>query len=151
MSNTPPVEKTLDGKILQEKIFSNLIPLDELSFYERYAVFMGKAQIVEFALKGLLIKKYNHDEESLEKCTLGAAIAKLETAGLRGDFIHILKELNKYRISMAHGFLADYSMGTTLIGEKYQSFSEKELRHALYSVEQVILVHDFLMENNLFN
>jgi hypothetical protein len=131
MTNPQSIGKTLDGKELQDRVLANLIPLGALSFYERYAVFMGKAQVVELALKGLLVKKYNHTEESVEKCTLGAAIAKLETAGLRGDFIHILKELNKHRISMAHGVLADYSMGTNLIGEKYQSFSEKELRNAL--------------------
>jgi hypothetical protein len=142
--------KFLTGDQLQKMIFESLIPYDKLDVLDRYAVFMGKSQIVELALKRLLVDKFNYNEEDLERTTLGATVNLLEKEKLRGDFIHILRELNKHRNHMAHSFLAIHLIGQHSIGSRMDRLSQKDLNYALYSVQQVIHVYDFLTENKMF-
>lgn len=140
--------KVLTPKKLQNKIVKNLIPIEKMSFLEQYAIFMGKAQIIELALSGLLIHKYKYTENKVEKFTLGTIINELEKSGLRPDLIVLLKELLKYRNSLAHEFLGVTAMGNKLAGSGFERLQYKELRRGLYQAEQVIHVYDFLTENN---
>ena len=142
--------KVLSGDQLQKMIFDSLIPYDKFDVLDRYAVFMGKSQIVELALKSLLVDKFHYKEEDLERTTLGATVNLLEKEKLRGDFIHILRELNKHRNHMAHSFLAIHLIGQNSIGSRMDRLSQKDLNYALYSVQQVIHVYDFLTENKMF-
>jgi hypothetical protein len=71
-------------------------------------MFMGKAQLIEFSLKKILLKRFHSNETELEKMTLGRAIAELEKLGLRKDFLDTLRQLNEFRIDMAHNFLMDH-------------------------------------------
>ncbi len=80
----------LTSERLQKMIFKSLKSSNRLGVLERYAIFMGKAQLVEFALKRLLVDQYGFEEEKIEKCTLGGAIHHLEKSGLRGDLLTIL-------------------------------------------------------------
>jgi hypothetical protein len=139
--------KVLTPKKLQNKIVKNLIPIEKMSFLEQYAIFMGKAQIIELALSGLLIHKYKYTENKVEKFTLGTIINELEKSGLRPDLIVLLKELLKYRNSLAHEFLGITAMGNKLAGNGFERLQYKELHRGLYQAEQVIHVYDFLTEN----
>jgi len=141
---------TLQPDVLKNRIFERLVPLDKMSFLERYAMFMGKAQIVEMGMKRLLRDRYGAQETALERLTLGQAIAQLEAKGLRKDFIELLKTLVKYRNELAHDFLRVDATGKSLIGPGFEPLSEKMLRHASYSVEEVIQVHDHLEEHGLW-
>lgn len=140
--------KVLTPTKLQNKIIKNLTTIEKMSFLEQYAIFMGKSQIVELSLNGLLIHKYKYKEAKVEKFTLGTIIYELEKSGLRPDLIALLKELLKYRNSLAHEFLGVTAMGNKLAGNNFEKLQYKELHHALYQVEQVIHVYDFLNENN---
>ena len=140
--------KVLTPKRLQSKIIKKLTPIEKMSFLEQYAIFMGKAQIVELSLVGLLIHKYKYNESKVEKFTLGTIIKELEKCGLRPDLSALLRELLKYRNSLAHEFLGVTAMGNKLAGINFERLQYKELSRALYQVEQVIQVYDFLIENN---
>jgi hypothetical protein len=48
---------------------------------------------------------------------------------------------------MAHEFLAIHANGISLIGSDFARLSSKQLRYALYAVEEVIQVHDHLQES----
>ena len=144
-------ENVLTAEQLTKAIFKALRPLDKLSFPERYTTFMGKAQIVEMALKRLLLRNYGFKEKQLEKLTLGAAIHHLEREGIRPDLVVLLNELNKFRIQMAHVFLCDDAIGKSLLGAEFQHLSEKSLRHALFAVEHVIQVYYFLSAHGLLD
>lgn len=133
--------------MLMNRVFKRLIRLEKLSFLEQYAMFMGKTQLVESALKQRLVEKYGFDEARVEKWTLGRAINELESNGLRPDFIALLRELLEYRNDLAHEFLAVHAFMQSLAGSKAGRLSAKQLRMALYKVEEVIVVHDFLNEN----
>jgi hypothetical protein len=110
------------------------------NFLEQYAIFMGRAQIVEMALKRILMKRYKYGEKRLNTMTLGAAIYELKSRGFDPRFTSILDELNKYRVSMVHEFLATDALITSLVGKN--GLSWKPLRHAHFSAELAIQYHD---------
>jgi len=94
--------------MLMRKMTNSLARLDKLSFLEHYAMFMGKAQLIEFSLKKILSVRYRYSEKKRERMTLGGAIAELEKLGLRKDFVSLLREVNNFRIDMAHEFLVSH-------------------------------------------
>lgn len=64
-------DATLRPDELRERVFARLATLDGLSLLEQYAMFMGKAQLVELAMKRMLIERFMRPESALEKLTLG--------------------------------------------------------------------------------
>ena len=111
-------------------------------------MFMGKAQIVELGLKGLLVRQYGYDSEQIEKWNLGQAIRELRKHGLRQDFLGLIEELNGYRNHIAHDLLADEALMRRWIGSSNaQRHAWKRLSRGLYWVEMAIVVHDFLFGN----
>jgi hypothetical protein len=109
-------------------------------------MFMGKAQLVEMALKNLLITKYDYTEGRIERWTLGQLVKELKTLGLRRDFITLLEELTHYRNHIAHDLLLDFALTGRLV-RGAERLSLKPLARGLYMVEQTIVVHDFLASN----
>ena len=125
--------------------------LEKLTFLEGYAMFMGKAQIIEFGMKRLLIDERGYKYEDTETKTLGWVIGELEKNGLRKDFFIILNELLEYRNYFAHDFLADQALMNFLLkGEGSFTKPVRELSKAEYSAEQVLLVYDFLREGTFW-
>lgn len=47
----------VSGEQMEAEVLASLDQYKNLSMFEQYAVFMGKAQILEFGLKGLLAQK----------------------------------------------------------------------------------------------
>jgi predicted ferric reductase len=141
------VSKRLSSKQLNARVFKRLRKTDNLSFLEHFAMFMGKAQLVEMSLKKILADRYHYDEDRIERWTLGTTIKELEKCRLRKDFIVLLKELNEHRVHIAHNLLSDDALMRKLAGSEGQSFARKSLKRALYAVEAVIVVHDFLATN----
>jgi hypothetical protein len=70
---------------------------------------------------------------------------------MRPDFISVLEDLLGHRNSLAHDFLSTIAMGVSIAGEGFQTLSNKELRHALFSVEKAIQIYDFLSEHGSFD
>ena len=138
-------KKGVSSEEILKRVAKGLGTLNKLNFMERYAMFMGRAQLVELDLKHLAEKKgFTFDE--MEKWTLGTTIKKLEAKGLRPDYVMHLEELLCYRNDMAHGFLVSDALGKSLIGARFQSLSDKQLRYALRSVEIVIQIRDALVK-----
>jgi len=140
------MKKELKVEELNKKVFKNLESIDSLNILERYAYFLGKAQIIEFGLKKFLTERYNYQAEKLEKNTLGQLIYKMKEEGIRPDFTRLLEELLAYRNSMVHEFLNNF----VLIESIHPSSGRlvlKELNHALFKVEEITLVYDFLYVN----
>ena len=125
-----------------DAIFEKLIPLDKLSFFERVAAFLGKAQILEFGLKRILVRDYGYKDEDSERFTLGQTVNELREHKEDEGFLSSLGELVEHRNYIAHEILVQDVMLSSIVGDKARSFSEKRLRHALFSVEQAIHFHD---------
>ena len=120
---------------------------ENLSGLEQYAMFMGKAQILEFGLKGLLARKYMTPSDSMEKWTLGRVKNELKQNGLRPDFITILKNVVEHRNYIAHEFLVNNAITRSLT-----NFSDRKLYGdlfcAIYELEQIIILYDWCEEHN---
>lgn len=140
-------EPSLSGDQIKTKVYAKLEEYKELSVLEQYAMFMGKAQILEFGLKGLLTRKYGVPYDDMEKWTLGKTKNELKVRGLRPDFIKLLESVVDYRNNMAHEFLVNNA-----ITQSIANFSERKLYgdlfRALYELEQIITLYDWCEENN---
>lgn len=137
----------LSGDQIKKDVFEKLAQYKDRSVLEQYAIFMGKAQILEFGLKGLLARNFNVPLEDMELWTLGRTRTELRQRGLRSDFIRFLDSVVDHRNNMAHEFLVN-----TEIIRSIANFSERKLYgdlfRALYEIEQVIILHDWCEENN---
>ena len=137
----------LSGDQIKKDVFEKLAQYKDRSVLEQYAIFMGKAQILEFGLKGLLARKFNVPLEDMELWTLGRTRTELRQRGLRSDFMRFLDSVVDHRNNMAHEFLVN-----TEIIRSIANFSERKLYgdlfRALYEIEQVIILHDWCEENN---
>ena len=138
----------LGGPDLHEQIADRLKQYDDKSSLEMVALFLGKTQILEFALKSLLIDKYGFEGEKLEKWTLGITIGELEKQKVRGDYLSLLRRVLEIRNYCAHEILADIALVRGLIGTKGDRLSLKPLRHGAYQMEEALLVFDFLQEHD---
>ncbi len=137
-------KKLLLPKQLLKLIGTGLARVSKMSFMERYAMFMGKVQLVELDLKHLAHKKARYTWEQVERWTLGTTIRNLEKNGLRPDFVQILDALLWYRNEIAHNLLANDALGKKLVGSRYQRISVKMLSRGEFELEQVIQVRDYL-------
>lgn len=131
---------------IKELVHAKLEGYKNLSVLEQYAMFMGKAQILEFGLKGLLSRMYGVPSENMEKWTLGKTKNELQDRGLRSDFITFLESVVNYRNDMAHEFLLNNA-----ITQSMANFSERKLYgnlfRAIYELEQIIILYDWCEEN----
>jgi uncharacterized protein YutE (UPF0331/DUF86 family) len=146
-----PGEPYLSGETIRDEVFKRLVKYDSMSFLESYAMFMGKAQILEIGLKNLLIHRYGAEEEKLERSTLGQTARMLEEHGLRQDYVALLKSLIQYRNYIAHELLANDAMLKSLLGGESQRFEVRELEKGLYELEQAILLYDWCNEQNAWD
>lgn len=140
-------EPSLSGDQIKAMVLAKVEEYKEHSVLEQYAIFMGKAQILEFGLKGLATRKYGVPSEDMEKWTLGKTKNELRDRGLRPDFISLLESVVDHRNNMAHEFLVNNAITRSIA-----NFSERKLYgdlfRAIYELEQIIILYDWCEENN---
>ena len=138
---------SLSGEQVQAKVHAKLEEYKELSMLEQYAMFMGKAQILEFGLKGLLTRKYHVPADDMERWTLGRTKNELKDRCLRADFILFLESVVGYRNNLAHEFLVNNAITRSIA-----NFSERKLYgdlfRAVYELEQIIILYDWCEEHD---
>ena len=138
---------TLGGKELRDKILAGLEIYEGKPFLERFGLFMGKAQLLEFGLKKILesLPGYNLPEGKLEILTLGQTRVELEKLGLRADYNAYLKSFKDQRNTMAHEFLANYALTQQILdGAALIRPFERELANTSIELEQLIILFDFI-------
>lgn len=137
----------MSGKQIEVEVFSKLDQYKDLSVFEQYAIFMGKAQMLELSLKGLLARKFNVSPEEMERWTLGKTKDELRKRGLRPDFIRLLESIVNHRNMMAHEFLVNKEITRSIA-----NFSDRKLYgdlfRALYELEQIIILHEWCEVND---
>ena len=137
----------LSAKEIENAVNKKLEGYKNLSFLEQYAMYMGKAQILELGLKGLLARKYEVPFESMEKWTLGRVKNELSQRGLRQDFIAYLSSVVDYRNYIAHELLVNNA-----ITKSIANFSDRKLYgdffRGIYELEQIIVLHDWCEEHD---
>lgn len=140
-------EPSLSGEEIEKLISTRMSEYEDLGFMEQYAMFMGKAQILEFGLKGLLTRLYGLQLDSMEKWTLGRVKKELDEKGLRKDFVALLDGVVEQRNYFAHEFLVDHA-----ITKSVANFTNRKLYgnlyRALYQLERIIILFDWCVEHN---
>lgn len=144
-------EKVLDKNQISQSILPRLKKYENLNFLEHYTIFMGVAQILELASKGLLIRRYGYDEKKIEKYSLGKVKNELIQCGLRSDYITLLESLIKYRNYFAHELLVNDVLIRSLLGGKSGRLEIKQLNPATYELEQLIFLYEWCEENNVWD
>jgi hypothetical protein len=98
-----PVSKSkrLTWKQVHLRVSNRLRKLDNLNFLESFAMFMGKAQLVELSLKKILTSKYSYDENRIER-----------PACVRKTFPNFFAKLAELGVMIQHA-----SVGTQLSGD----------------------------------
>lgn len=143
-------EPCLSGDEIKERVLKKIDEYRRLSHLENYAMFMGKAQLLEMALKSLLTRRYNVPEESMERWTLGRVKNELRNKGLRPDFITFLEGVVGHRNYIAHEFLANNAATQSIA-----NFSGRKLYgdlfRATYELEQIIILYDWCEEHNAWD
>lgn len=137
--------KKFNADEISKAVNERLKDYDDKSLLEKFALFMGKAQILEMALKGLLERKFEMPISKTEKWTLGQVKNKLKEKGLREDFIVYLESVIEHRNYIAHDYLAYIA-----ITKSIANFSDRkvvgDLFRATYELEQIILFYDWTEE-----
>lgn len=137
----------LTGGQIRAKVHTKIDEYKERSMLEQYAIFMGKVQILEFGLKGLLTRRYGVPPEDMERWTLGRTKSELKDRGLRTDYILLLQSLIGHRNNMAHEFLVNNAITRSIA-----NFSEfklcGDLFRAVYELEQAMILYDWCEEND---
>jgi len=137
----------MSGDEIQAKVLAKMDEYEDRSILEQYAIFMGKAQILELSLKALLSRRFEIPFESMERWTLGRTKKELRDKGLRPDFIAFLGSVVDYRNNMAHEFLANNA-----ITRSVANFSDRmlygDLFKGLYELEQLLVLYDWCEEHD---
>ena len=141
----------LSGEEVLRKVSVSMEMFDELPFLSQYGMYMGKAQMIEFGLKKVLVDEKGYDLDTLKNSRLGWTVQELKKKSLRPDFVALLDELVQYRNYFAHDFLFEYALLNSLLPEEIASFSKphRELSKAYFSVEQVNVVFAFFNEQGV--
>ncbi len=143
-------QPSMSSEEIKKMVLERLESYKNLSFLEQYAMFMGKAQILEFGLKSLLARKYSLPVEKIERWTLGKIKNTLELKGLRPDFIAYLGRVVEYRNHIAHELLANNAILSKFI-DMSPRMEAGALWKGIYELEQVIILHDWCEEHNAWN
>lgn len=140
-------DAALSNQDIQIKVNAKMDEYKNLAILEQYAIFMGKAQILELGLKRLLTRKFNVLPNNMENWTLGKTKNELRDRGLRLDFIYLLGRTIDYRNYMAHEFLAN-SVATQSIANFSDRMLYGDLFKSLYDIEQIIIIYDWCEERD---
>ncbi|WP_163123226.1 hypothetical protein [Acinetobacter portensis] len=121
------------------------------SFIEKYALYMGMAQILELQMKQIIHRQFGYtseDElEKLERKTFGQAVWILKEKEVRPDIIKLLEKNRDNRNNMAHSFLVDTMISTSL-GFSMESIEVRLLDKAIFELENVILFWEWCIKHN---
>ncbi len=133
---------------IQQEIFKRSEKYNGKSFLECFSIYLGTAQILEFALKKLLEEKFNIPIDQIENKTLGQTRVKLEEFGLRADYTELLKGVVKDRNHAAHELLSNQALIGSLGVELSERFQFKELNQFIYNLERAVFLFDYIQHNN---
>lgn len=134
---------------IQAELPMRLSRYDGLSLLERYAMYMGKAQLLEIGLKKLLADTSAIDFDSMEKWTMGRVQTELkDRKAIRCDFIDILGQIVKQRNHIAHSLLANTAMIASLTGGDPGTKEARFLEKSIIEIEQAIMIFDWCNEHS---
>lgn len=141
-------DSSLDANAISDAVGPRLKRYEVLNVLEQFAMFMGRAQLLEAGLKQLLIRRYQCDPEAMKKWTLGTTLRELRERGLRSDFIQLLESVVEYRNYIAHELLFNDAMLRSILGGDSGRLELRQLEKGIYELEQLLFLYDWCEEHN---
>lgn len=138
---------TMTGQQINAQVLAKLDEYKNMNVLEQYAIFMGKAQMLEYGLKGMITRKFKILDEDMDGWTLGRTKNELRDRGVRADFIAFLESVVTHRNNMAHEFLVNIGIIRSITNFSVRKHYS-DLFRALYEIEQIIILHDWCEEND---
>ncbi|MFW2082966.1 hypothetical protein ACNPQK_18595 [Acinetobacter guillouiae] len=121
------------------------------SFIEKYALYMGMVQILELQMKQMLYRKFDFSTEEklkkLETMTFGQSIKQLDDKGVSTDIIYLLNISRDNRNKMAHSFLVDTLISSSL-GFNMESIEVRQLDKYIIELENVSLIWEWCVNHD---
>ena len=145
-TSSRPEEPSLDAKQIRDCVAARLDKYRGRNLLERFAMFMGMAQLLELTLKGLLHRRYGLDPDSMERWTLGRVANALKERQLRVDFTTLLDSVVDYRNHIAHELLVNELLLQDLTGGKETRLESRHLDKGIYELEQLMFLYEWTDE-----
>lgn len=133
---------------LHKAILKNLEQYKSRNVLECFALLFGKAQILEFGMKNLLKRESAIPHDKIDRWALGTIATELAKAGIREDYIAYLRAFTKERNYIAHEMLANNAIMKSIASNMSSHSEFKQLFHPSYNLERLLIIHDWLEENN---
>lgn len=139
----------LDQNTIQKGTLAGLKKYENLNFLEKYAMYMGVAQILEMRLKQILTKNFDEEFEKLENFTLGQTIFKLKTGGMRKDFVSYAESVKDTRNYITHELILNKVIWLSLVenNPEYYSKDDRGLDKGIYEIEQLMFILEWNDKN----
>lgn len=145
-------EPILTQEDINEEVKQRLKKYNNLNFFERFALYMGVIQLLEFELKKLLVDKFKYKFETIEEWPMGRVYTELKKKKLRPDFLLILKNTKDNRNYITHEMVANRIVFLDVmrgkIPENHYDKESRRLDKFIIELEQLIIVFNWLNENN---
>lgn len=141
-------DPSLDAKAIADAVQQRLKKYEDLTVLEQFGMFMGTAQLLEAALKQLLVRRYKYDLERIERWTLGRTVRELEARGLRSDLIRLVESVVEYRNYIAHELLLNDAMLRSILGGDSGRIELRHLEKGIYELEQLVFLYDWCEAHN---
>jgi hypothetical protein len=138
----------LTSEEIRDAVFQRMEKYRDRNLLEHFGMFMGLAQLLELALKGLLHRRYGVQFEAMERWTLGQVAGALRDRHLRPDFLHLLGSVVQYRNHVAHSLLADAVVLRELYQGRPTRFETRALEKGTYELEQLWFLFEWTEEHN---
>ena len=122
---------------------------ESLGFLEKFAMYMGVAQMLELRLKQISVKEFGQDFDSIERLTLGQTLALLKKEGIRNDFLLFADPVKEARNHIAHDLLANEFIWRTLVDvpDDHYTKSARKLDKSIFELEQLMFILEWNDEN----
>lgn len=138
--------ETLDTEQIRAGVERRLEKYKGRNLLERFAMFMGMAQLLEITLKGLIARSYGVEIESMERWTPGRVSSEVKQREFRQEFTTLLDSVVGYRNHIAHDSLANEFMLRERIGGKETRCEQKHLDRGIYELEQLLFLYQWTDE-----
>ena len=139
----------LDEQDIKAGTENGLRKYENLNFLERYAMYMGVAQILEMRLKQILVNDFGEEFDKIENWTLGRTLNKLKEEGMREDFFLFADSVKDARNYIAHELISNEAIWHSLAGSNPEHYSKgaRTLDKAVYEIEQLMFILEWNDEN----
>lgn len=152
MKRSKKEEAILSKEDIRKGTSKGLEKYKNLSFMERYAMYMGVSQILELGLKKLLHDTFGYDFDKMEKWTLGKTHIELVKNKLRPDFLYLLKNTVENRNYIAHEILANKLLFHEILGynipANHYDKESRRLDKFTIELEELVFLFEWTSSNN---